>query len=351
MKTTYTMAICALAFVNLSYASTPPSEVGPSDSPVVSTAHYHDLHGNSLEAFEPIWQTLADFMGTTTPDEITVTYGGGPQSMFNPDFDRILVQIPGSERLVAHETAHLFICHMTQFASLEEQHRFIDEGLASVLGNKISGSLEHYRKDSHNIAVDQLELGQLTLDQLQKWKTYRAEQGPWKAYNVASNFVLYVLDTYGRDKLIELLGDLAESRDLGVSSEAVLGATLDVVFADWLETLKTTPKFALPDEPAVLEASPAHGSVDVSTDLEEISVTFNTFMFFDICAQTECGDSGICHEHARWESHQRLVIPVVGGLRPNHRYQIGLGSADGCLFKSSSGVEMPVTEWEFVTGP
>ena len=85
--------------------------------------------------------------------------------------------------------------------------------------------------------------------------------------------------------------------------------------------------------------------------MREITVTFNTFMLPGICAQTECGDSGICHENARWESHQRLVIPVVGELRSNHRYQIGLGSADGCPFRSSSGVEMPATQWEFVTGP
>jgi hypothetical protein len=158
------------------------------------------------------------------------------------------------------------------------------------------------------------------------------------------------MDKYGHAKLRKLLRNLGESQDLGRSSEAILGASLENVFAAWVEILKTTPKYALPTQPAMVEAFPEQNAVEVRTDMKEIWVTFNVPMRPNICVHTECGNSGICYSNARWASHQKLVIPVVGKLLPKHRYQLSLGSEDGCLLKSAPGVEIPVTPWEFTTG-
>lgn len=359
------LATCLVAATVLSCTGSPPSRapVPPaspasqqaSDCPATApaseeqTSHYYDLNGNSLEGFDPIWHALSELFGSASPERITVVYVTGNKALFDPITDTIRVLDPGT-RLVAHESAHLFISHLTNKVSVTQPFRFIDEGFASILGQQLSGARGFHRKESHNIAKDQQSKGFVSLAQLQQWKAYRAEHTPYVAYSVGSSFVYYLQDRHGKAKLIELLRSLGETQNLGRSSESALGASIESVFASWIEHLKTTPKHALPAEPAVLEFFPKRGAEDVPTDIKEISATFNVFMRPDLCVHNECRNTGLCYTNARWESYQRLLIPVEGRLLPGHRYQLNLGSTDGCKLRSSGGVEMPPMQWEFTTG-
>lgn len=331
---------------------------------------FYDACGNSLEIFDPVWQHLSEFFQVDTPERVVVDYKPTPPSMFRPDESRVEVQVvhlPSTQSVVAHEAAHLFIYHITQGASVEEDLRFIDEGLAEVSwistensnwatayhlqpSNARGGRLEEYKQLALDIAAVQLKADNLSIEKLQRWHEYKKPLGSHLAYPIGSSFSLHLIDTYGHDKLLALLRNLGETKSLEAATRAVLGIGLSAVEERWLDSLRTRTTADMA-QPSVVAFSPVAGAVDVPTDIKEISATFNVNMLGNKCIDTPCGETGLCDHQARWESPKKLVIPVNGELLRDHEYRL-LISTENCSLKSLKsrvGLNLPPTEWIFRT--
>lgn len=180
-------------------------------------AHVHDAAGQPLPQYEPAWQRLATLFGPAMPTAIGIEHVAGSVSGFDANRDVILfadgsLASQSELALVAHETCHLALAHATHGASTEEQLRFLDEGLATVLAHEIDGTLAQYRHDAHGIARLR---GFAQLPQLAQWSTFfgRASDHPdWHAYDVAADFVLFLRDERGDAGLRELFATLARTR-------------------------------------------------------------------------------------------------------------------------------------------
>ncbi len=197
-------------------------------------AHYHDADGQPIAQFEPAWQRLDALYGSALPRSIEIDRITGPVSRFDPTRGAVLIA-DGSLgyqpeiRVVAHETSHVALAAATRDASTEDQLRFFDEGLATVLAHEIDGSLDAYRVRAAGIARDR---GFATLDQLAHWSTYygHANDNPdWQAYDVAADFVLFARD---RVDLRALFADLAVTRSFAASC-AHLGIDADDLERRW----------------------------------------------------------------------------------------------------------------------
>jgi len=197
-------------------------------------AHYHDADGQPIARFEPAWQHLDALFGSALPRSIEIDRITGPVSRFDPIHGAVLIA-DGSLgyqpeiRVVAHETSHVALAAATSGASTEDQLRFFDEGLATVLAHEIDATLDAYRVTAAAIAR---ERGFATLDQLAHWSVFfgHADDHPdWHAYDVAADFVLFARE---RIDLRALLADLATTRSFAASC-AHLGVDADDLVDRW----------------------------------------------------------------------------------------------------------------------
>jgi hypothetical protein len=208
----FRISIAAMRYLALAVAA---CQAGA--APVV--AHYRDADGQPITRFEPAWQHLAELYGAALPRSIEIDRITGPVSRFDPNRDAVLIA-DGSLgyqpeiRVVAHETSHVALAAATGGASTEDQLRFFDEGLATVLAHEIDGTLDAYRVTAAAIARGR---GFATLDQLAHWSVFfgHGDDHPdWQAYDVAADFVLFARD---RVDLRALIADLAMTRSFAAS--------------------------------------------------------------------------------------------------------------------------------------
>ena len=91
--------------------------------------HYYDLHRNSLEQYDAVWEMLHTYYGEYLPQVFTVVYANDVGSRFDPESDQIRLSVNhlycsiGGSRLVAHESSHIGLHHFTAGARTLEQFR------------------------------------------------------------------------------------------------------------------------------------------------------------------------------------------------------------------------------------
>ena len=126
-----------------------------------TTAHYFDPEGNALARFEPVWTALHGLYAEAMPARITIRVTEGDFSSFDTETDTIMIRAAHYKRkrramaIVGHESVHLANHNLTNGHSLRNRFRFIDEGYASVFGERLVGKSAHYKQDVLVIAADQ----------------------------------------------------------------------------------------------------------------------------------------------------------------------------------------------------
>ena len=330
-----------------------PVASSPTKSPPSSArAHFVDANGFLLASYDRAWPVLVETFGSSLPARVTVDYEANGTSRFDPERNAVHIardalHSSSELALVAHETAHLGLANLTAGASTTEPFRFLDEGLASIIENKVDGALERYKSSALALAAGRLANGSVELADLQRWSQYFGDPrvgADFSAYDVGAAFVFFLQDTFGEAALEQLLADIARSRSLAVSLRASLDRTLEEIEASWESYLRRVDVRA----PAVVELSPSNGEASVATDLKEIRATFDTDMQSFVCIRTSCSD-GICYDHAAWRDAHTLVVTVNGSLLPAHAYALSLGIPGRCRLRARGGAEAPVVTWEFRT--
>jgi hypothetical protein len=315
------------------------------------TAHYYDLDGRPLPQYESIYPALQQYFGAAVPERIIVRGSQGSISRF--DYLREMVLISEYHLLnqalgtVAHESCHLCLENFTKGASVREEFRFFDEGLAEIFQSIIENRTAEYKAEALAVAALQHRRDNVAFAKVQKWSDYFGNpqiKTNYYAYPVGASFNYFIIDTYGMDRLFDFFKEIGATGALEESSRHVFKKDQAALEAEWLAYLETVPVSGEP--PRIAGWFPEDGATGVSVATAEIYLEFDRPMHRLICLITNCND-GVCYRNAYWKTDRMLAVEVK--LLPNHCYRIGLGNSEH-RFLSREGMELPVTIWEFTTG-
>lgn len=326
--------------------------------------HFFDPAGNSLEKFEPVWTALHAEFGEHTPERIVVRITNDQFSRFDTRIDGVMIAARHydlrAKKTIAHESAHLALHKLTNGFSTKNQFRFVDEGYATVFGNRVAGREVESKREILAIAAQQQRKNNVRIDLVQDWRTYwgnprdgQRRQTPY-AYSVAASFVHYLEDIYGSGSTLRLARAIGKTGDFDSATRLAFELTRGEIRAGWIAYLKNVRISESTTDPGVLKTvsivrmEPPSGARDISLELEELFVEFDTDMKGNICIWTLTCDE-ICFRNARWKSPRLLTIKILNRLRPGEKYSLSLGIEGRCRLLSVGSGALPVTQWNFET--
>jgi hypothetical protein len=308
-----------------------------------------------LPEYEWIWKRLAEVYGDSMPERVVVNFIDGDGGYFDTSGDEVHLSkslfAQGPTLLLAHETSHLCLGHLTRGASAEEAFRFLDEGFAEIVSHRIAGELDEYKQEALPQAGVQRRKGNVTFEKVEAWSSYF---GNWKgpiptnpspyAHLVGASFDFMVIDRFGQATLLELFRSVGRTRSLEQSAQLVLHEQLQQLQEDWQAYLLAVP---VPAAPRIVELFPSAGAASVPTQLSELLVVFDVPMSKSIAIASSC-EPDVSYKNAYWKDPRTLAIHLPDGLKPGLACHLRLGAED-FRFRSRSGAEMPVVDWTFAT--
>lgn len=325
---------------------------GCSTTEIVKTSHYVDAVEMGMPQYNSIWTGVNAKLKYSCPTPITVKYPDMPASIFLPMENTVLIN-PRDKKFnhnttLAHVTAHLCVFHLTRGGLRYENFRFIDEGIASVIGAQMNNTIASYRTMSMTFAKRKIARNLLTFEALQKWKTYfgSGTTFDYDAYYIGANFIFFVDETFGIEKRFDLLSSIEKTKNLEKSFQEIFSLSLIDLQQKWQDFVL---KNYIPEPPKLKSRTPADGAEGVPTTIKELVVQFDRPMQSHISVLTRCND-GICYKNSEWRNETTLILNVDNKLLPNHRYKIELGTRRGGPMTSLEGVDLPITPWSFTTG-
>ena len=134
--------------------------------------------------------------------------------------ERPLYEHKNKEELLTHEICHLCLYSLTKGNSNKKEFRFLDEGLAEIVGRQIAEptELEQYKKKSIQTTKEKIKNEGVSLEKIQQWTVYfgdpKIKALDWSAYMVGSSFVFFILDNYQKDKLYDFFVSISKTRNL-----------------------------------------------------------------------------------------------------------------------------------------
>lgn len=125
----------------------------------------------SLLNFPHAWFVLSSFYQNYMPQNISIArkkYSDG-YSKFNCTTNFVfvrsgIVDAKNQLSLVAHESTHIANCNLTQQMNLKTENRFWDECLAAVLQYRTLGWENKYRRQAHEIPVEESTITHMQSD-------------------------------------------------------------------------------------------------------------------------------------------------------------------------------------------
>lgn len=289
------------------------------------------------------------------PPQVTVKFvNAGGVSRFESRYNsRIVIDRQGyrhqGKLVIAHETSHLCLNLLTNGANMQEQFRFLDEGFAEIISNRIAGNLKQYKTHALYTAAVQLHKNNLSFAKTQKWSKYfgAPKDGKRYAYEVGASFVFFVMDRFGEKKLKNLFIAIGLSRNFAVAIQSTLGKTAAEVEANWKAYLLKLPISF--ETPRIVKFTPPNNASGISTNISELSISFSVPMNTHIISimTTRC-DKGICYTNSYWKDQKTLIIRLPKKLLANHQYHIQFGHK-GRTLQSLAGTPLPITTWKFTT--
>lgn len=167
---------------------------------------------------------------STTYDAFTTTLG----VVISDDTLLLLGPASGAEQTLAHELTHIVVGEATDNPFHAPIPRWLDEGLAMYN----EGSLPRYNQQALDEAV--------ATDSLISVRSLSAYTGDPALvdlfYGQSYSIVEYLLDTYGRDKMVELLDVFERGSHQEDALLEVFGFGLDELDARWREIVGARPR-------------------------------------------------------------------------------------------------------------
>lgn len=151
--------------------------------------------------------------------------------------ERPIYEYKNQRELLTHEMCHLSLYNLTNHQSMRECFRFLDEGLAEIIGRQIAepNELELYKIKSINSAKNQIQ--NLSFKKVQKWDeffgAFDSPQKNWDAYEVGVSFIFFIFDTYSKEKLYELFISISKTENLSKSVFEVFGKNETEFEKEW----------------------------------------------------------------------------------------------------------------------
>ena len=126
------------------------------------------------------------------PIDNSFSLGFHPDNLYAKQYPKKFVR-----EIAAHEITHFALFRISKGASTVETFQFLNEGLASIVGNAFISNNENYKINSFS-AGHYFHLAKKTgLEQIMDWCKYFRSSYDWRAYFVASSLVYLFLDKYG----------------------------------------------------------------------------------------------------------------------------------------------------------
>ncbi|OFZ24595.1 MAG: hypothetical protein A2381_13950 [Bdellovibrionales bacterium RIFOXYB1_FULL_37_110] len=180
---------------------------------------YIDQNKKPLLDYQVIGEKVEKIYGVKLNRPVTVIFKETPGGRFNCESNEIFINQndPLQKKLVtiAHETSHLMHCQITNNKSTNEELRFVDEGLASIIGQRITGDEDSYKAQTKEESALERDKGNVSFELVKKWKKYfgtgNIATSNWKAYRVGSSFIYYLIYKYGEGTPFDFLKYLERS--------------------------------------------------------------------------------------------------------------------------------------------
>lgn len=244
MRTRFTGVLAFLLLTMVACAQTPKQ--APKQPP-----RFFDKDGAPIHGLTPIWHQLQGFFGDHMPDKVRVVITQEHFSRFHTRTASVQITARHYETrrddTVAHETAHLAAHRLSAGTSTWNQFRFIDEGLATILGKRAAGRKSAYKAEALSTAAVQRRKDNVRLKLVQEWQKYWGKRPPRGeragvrrnryAYPVGASFVYFVIDTYGERALFDLLKALGSTWNLNDALQKSLGKSAAEIEQEWLAYL------------------------------------------------------------------------------------------------------------------
>lgn len=330
------------------------------------THHYIDIHGNSLDKFDFVWEQLNPIFDKKCPQTINIDYSDNPHSTyFEINKNLIIVNMRDYHgnfpQLLAHDTTHLCLAKITNDASKLNEFRFIDEGYAMLLATKVAKKSDLYKYLALRNAIRENQKEEINFKFIQDWDSYCYrnninDPSKWNydAYNVGSSFLFYLQDTYSEDVVNKLLRSIGKTKNLEESLQVLLNKSLLEVEKEWkvyLATYKKKHNVALTAaKPRIVDIYPKHNAIDVPSSIKELYVKFNVPMLTNYLTIGTYYPE-VSYKNAYWKDDKTLVIKIKQKLQKDFTYKVTLGKLwQGSTFLfSKEGINFPVTDWIFTT--
>lgn len=292
------------------------------------------------------WAFLSEFYGSALPITINVTSTTLDHSEFRTTPPLLLIAKRRCEESVVntltHEASHIALAQRTHKLSLQNENRFWDEGLATVLAVTAEGGRGSAKGAILKRAAMRAADGDVSLPLLRKWNSgYKATSF---AYEVAASFIFFLEESFRKYSLENFIRTLDETRSLSRTLRKLFHRSEQQIEEEWNAYLA---KISIPERPHIMSRFPADEAKDLSCRIKELKVTFDVPMNTDVvCVSAPASAFGLNYKSARWKNRNELVWSLGAGLAKNVPYILSLGTSE-CRLRSLEGRFLPVTPWRF----
>lgn len=205
------------------------------------------LEGERVENLEQIWEHVNNTIGSC-PDKIKYRVDTSKKtfSRFKGQPPLVVLNQKDSddqlEMVLSHETSHVCLFAKTKGASNLERFRFIDEGLANIIGGQAVNARKEYRTKSLKVAKKLLNTMGISFTKVQAWTKYfgRPPKADFDAYNVGSTFIFFIEESYGKERVEKFYLKIGEHRDLGKAVREAFGISLEELEKNWLAYIRSS---------------------------------------------------------------------------------------------------------------
>ena len=212
-------------------------------APCVGFPYFYDS-GNRIAELDKRYDELMAMFGGACPSRIQVTFDEqGRTSMFNHRTATIVIArshvVTGRfEATAVHEATHLCMAWHSSGATVRPEYRFLDEGFATFVGDSTYRPYRDIRRQALITAKKYLQRDQISFSQVRNWGKYFGNAGQggqvgWEAYQVGLSFYLFIAETYGQSKFMDLVREIGRSFSFNAALRAVLDKDESAVESDW----------------------------------------------------------------------------------------------------------------------
>lgn len=170
-------------------------------------------------------------------------------SHFRGKYKKIFIaknSLKNFDKTFTHELSHLCLFHTTSGRSTQEEFRFFDEGLASIIGQSFIGKDKSYRKNAFKVAYQMLSQKKISFKKMQKWSIFFGQPPKtfnFKSYQVGATFIYYILEIYHQKTLFHFFKSIKKHNSLEAAIKDIFSMTIEDFEQSWFSYIEKQFKY------------------------------------------------------------------------------------------------------------